>query len=74
MCGVGIPGVVESLTALQPSVYIDDALDIIAKDFCRHDGLGPLAAAEFVMRGPDDNVQADVVGYAVELLRCVGRR
>jgi hypothetical protein len=72
--GVGIPGVVESLTALQPSVYIDDALDIIARDFCRHDGLGPLAAAGFVMRGPDDNVQADVVGYAVELLRCVGRR
>ena len=70
--GVGIPEVVESLTPLQPSVYIDDALTVIARDFCSHDGLGPLATAEF-MGGPDDNVQADVAGRALELLRCLGQ-
>ena len=71
--GVGIPEVVESLTPLQPSVYIDNALDVIARDFCRHDGLGPLATAQFIVGGPDDNVQADVVSRALELLRCMER-
>ena len=70
--GVGIPEVVKSLTALQPSGYIDDALEVVARDFCNHDGLGPLATAEFIMSGPDDNVQADVVGRALELLRGMG--
>lgn len=71
--GVGIPEVAKNLTPLQPSSHIDDALDVIARDFCGHDGLGPLAAAYFITQGPDDNLQADVVGHALELLRRMGR-
>ena len=63
----------ESLTALQPSSYIDDALTVIARGFCSHEGLSPVATAEFIMREPDDNVQADVVGRALELLSRMGR-
>ena len=67
--GLGVPKVAESLAPLQPSAYIDDALSIIARDFCSHDGLGPIGAAEFITLGTDDDIQADVVGLAQELLR-----
>ena len=67
--GLGVAEVAESLAPLQPSAYIDDALSIIARDFCSHDGLGPIGAAEFITLGTDDDIQADVVGLAQELLR-----
>ena len=70
--GVGVPEVAGSLATLQPSAYIDDALSVIERDFSRHDGLGPLGTAQFITQGPDDNVQADVVGYAQEILRFMG--
>lgn len=31
--------------------------------------LGPIGAAKFIAHGPDDNIQADVVGQAQALLR-----
>ena len=71
--GVGIPEVAESLAPLQPNARIDDALSAIERDFCNHDGLGPVAASQFIIQGLDDDVQADVVGHAQELLRCLGR-
>ena len=71
--GVGVPEVAESLAPLQPSTHIDDALSVIERDFCNHDGLGPIGAAHFIAQGPDDNIQADVVGHAQELLRSMGR-
>ena len=67
--GVGVLEVAESLNPLQPSAYVDDALSVIERDFCSHDGLGPIGTAQFITQGPDDNVQADVVGLAQELLR-----
>ncbi len=67
--GLGVPKVVESLASLQPSAYIDDALSIVARDFCSHDGLGPIGAAQFLTLGTDDEIQADVVGLAQEFLR-----
>ena len=70
--GLGVPEVAESLAPLQPSAYIYDALSIIARDFCSHDGLGPIGAAQFITLGPDDDIQADVVGLAQELLRSMG--
>ena len=71
--GVGVPDVAESLAPLQPNTYIDNALSVIERDFCNHDGLGPIATAQFITQGLDDNVQADVVGHARELLRSMGR-
>ena len=71
--GVGVPEVAESLAPLRPSTHIDDALSVIERDFCNHDGLGPIATAQFITLGLDDNVQAEVVGHAQELLRSLGR-
>ena len=71
--GVGVREVAESLAPLQPSTHIDDALSVIERDFCNHDGLGPIAASQFVAQGLDDDVQADVVGHAQELFRSLGR-
>ena len=71
--GVGVPDVAESLVPLQPNAYIEDALSVIERDFCHHDGPGPIGTARFIARELDENIQADVVGYARALLRSVGR-
>ena len=71
--GIGVPHVAKSLASLQPDAYIDDALSVIERDFCSHDGLGPVGAAHFIAQGPDDDIQADVTGQAQALLRSVGR-
>ena len=70
--GVGVDDVAASLTSLEPSSDIDDALSVIERDFLSHDGPGPVATAQF-LGGLDDNLQADVVGYADQLLRSLGR-
>ena len=72
--GVGIPKVAECLAVLLPNPYIDDALSVIETDFCNHDGLGPIGTARFVTQELDDDVQADVVGLARELLRAMERQ
>ena len=71
--GVGARGVAESLVPLMPDTCIDNALSVIERDFCRHDGLGPTATEQFITQEPDENIQADVVGYARALLRSMGR-
>ena len=71
--GVGVPDVAESLVPLQPDTDIEDALSVIETDFCHHDGLGPVATARFIAQTPDENIQADVVGYAQALLGSMGR-
>ena len=71
--GVGLPEVVACLDALRASRSVKVALSVIERDFCAHDGLGPVETARFVTGGLDDEVQADVVGYAQEFLRLMGR-
>lgn len=45
------------------------ALTILREDFMDHDGLGPRRAAAFLNAGrPDDDIQADVVGFSTQLL------
>ena len=70
--GIGVDDVATSLASLEPSSDVDDALSVIERDFLNHDGPGPVATAQF-LGGLDDNVQADVVGYADALLRSLGR-
>ena len=70
--GVGVRDIAESLVPLMPDTCIDKALSVIERDFCRHDGLGPVATAQFITQGIDENIQADVVGYALALLRSLG--
>ena len=71
--GVGLPEVVACLDALKPSRFVDEALSVIERDFCAHDGLGPVKAARFIASGFDDEVRADVAGYAHDLLRSMAR-
>ena len=71
--GIGVPDVAEGLVPLQPDTYIEDALSVIERDFCHHDGPGPIGTARFIARELDENIQADVVGYARALLRSMGR-
>ena len=66
--GVGISKVVASLVPLLPNNHIDNALQVIERDFCTRDGPGPVGTAQFVTQGLDDKVQADVVGFAQVLL------
>lgn len=71
--GVGIPEVAKCLASLGPTAVIDEALSVIKEDFCDHDRPGPIGAAWFITGGLNDDVQADVVGYARQLLRTLGR-
>ena len=71
--GVGVAKVAAGLAPMQDSAYVDHALQIIERDFGDHDGLGPIGTAQFITQGRNDNVQADVVGRAHELLRLLGR-
>ena len=72
--GIGVSAVAESLAPLQTNTRIDDALSVIKRDFRDHDGPGPIGTAWFITGGLDDDVQADVVGNARELLRFMGRQ
>jgi hypothetical protein len=48
-----------------------DAIAILRRDFLDHNGVGPRRVAEFLARGLDDAVQADVVGFVGQLVeRC----
>lgn len=73
LSGVGIPEVASRLGSLQPDPNVDEALNVMARDFSAHDRPGPVGAAHFQAHGPDDELQADVVGHALELLRVFGR-
>ena len=48
------------------------AIRILKEDFREHDGVGPRRVSEFLYDMPDDDLQADVVGFVGQLLdRCV---
>ena len=44
------------------------ALGILRRDFLDLDGVGPRRVADFLAGGPDDAIQADVVGFVARLL------
>lgn len=48
-----------------------EALRVLRRDFSAHDGVGPLRVAEFLRGAPDDDLQADAVGFVGEFLRAV---
>ena len=45
-----------------------NALQILNEDFTEHDGVGASRVAEFITGGKDDDIQADVVGFARQLI------
>ena len=52
--------------------HVQKALSIIKQDFTQQDEVGPMRAARFLRGGPDDEIQADVVGLTARLLDEVG--
>lgn len=69
--GTAIDHVASALKSLLHDSSAKEALRILEQDFGEHDGIGPRRAAEFLTRGPDDDIQADVAGFVRQLLeRC----
>lgn len=71
--GTGAGDVGDLLRALVDDPYAEKAIAVLRKDFTAHNGLGPRRVAQFIAGGPDETIQADVVGYVDELLRALDR-
>jgi len=69
--GRGVEDVARCLRPLLPRGDVARALDVLRRDFCQENLLGPRRVAEFIRRGPDEAIQADVVGFVRELLRAL---
>ncbi len=67
--GSGVEDVCKCLDPLLDDKDTQEALEILKRDFSDPDNIGPLAVAEFLYHGRNDDLQADVVGFVGELLR-----
>jgi hypothetical protein len=70
--GAGVDDVVAQLKPLLDDEEAQKALDIMRRDFTDPESVGPMRVAEFVTGGPDDAIQADVVGFVTALLGALG--
>ena len=67
--GRGVDEVASRVKPLLDDVSARQAIEYLEEDFQDHDGLGPRRVAEFITGGPDETVQADVVGFIGQLLK-----
>ena len=65
--------IVEHLDPMRTDPAATEAIQILRRDFTAHDGHGPMRVAEFIAGGPDDIIQADVVGFVDAFLRMYER-
>lgn len=70
--GAGLEDVVERLRPLLDDESTRKAIEILQRDFLSENGVGPRRVAEFQTGGPDEAIQADVVGLVGDLLRRLG--
>jgi hypothetical protein len=70
--GASLEDVVESLRPLLDDEHTKKAIEILRRDFLNDNGVGPRRVAEFRTGGPDEAIQADVVGFVRDLLRRLG--
>jgi hypothetical protein len=70
--GKGVNDVAASLRQLLSDASAQQAVEYLREDFQHHDGTGPRRVAEFITGGPDDEIQADVVGFIGQLLNLCG--
>ncbi|MCC6590784.1 MAG: hypothetical protein IT168_29105, partial [Bryobacterales bacterium] len=69
--GSGVEDVAANLRPLLIDRAAAEAMAVLRRDFLDHDSIGPRRVAEFQTGGPDDAIQADVVGFMRQLLeRC----
>jgi len=66
--GAGIGDVADCLRPLLGDEESQRALQVLRNDFLDHDALGPRRVAEFMQGRPDNDIQADVVGFMRALL------
>jgi len=66
--GKGVEDVAARLRPLLTAVPARRALAILRRDFRAIDEVGPRRVADFLLRAPDDTIQADVVGFVGRLL------
>jgi hypothetical protein len=66
--GSDVSDVAARVRALMPDPQVEEALSFLAEDFAGHDSVGPIRAAEFIHGVPDEETQADVVGFVARLL------
>ncbi|MDH5672841.1 MAG: hypothetical protein OEZ06_11870 [Myxococcales bacterium] len=67
--GTGIDEVATKLRPLLDDGEAQKAVDVLNRDFMDPESVGPRRVAEFVGGGPDEDIQADVVGFVADLLR-----
>jgi len=72
--GQGPEDIAPHLLPFLPDPDAEEALDILTRDFCEHEGIGPVRVATFIKGARDDAIQADVVGFVGRLLKYCGRR
>jgi hypothetical protein len=66
--GSGVEDIAACLRPLLENPEAQRAVRVLREDFLDHDGVGPRRVAEFLFGGPDDEIQADVVGFIQALL------
>ena len=66
--GTSVDDVASRLKPLLGDPAADEAIRILKRDFRQHDAVGPRRVADFVSDAPDEEVQADVVGFIGQLL------
>jgi hypothetical protein len=66
--GYGIADIHECIEPILPETETQKALQILLRDFCDPDGVGPRRVAEFFYGQINDELQADVAGFVRELL------
>ncbi len=66
--GSGVEDVAARLKPLLDDDRAKEAIKYLEEDFRDQNGLGPRRVADFLTGGPDDEIQADVVGFVLRLL------
>ena len=66
--GTGIDNIFDRLKPLLNEQEAQQALKILQRDFSDPNGVGPRRVAEFLYASPNEELQADVVGFVRELL------
>jgi hypothetical protein len=69
--GRGVSSVAEELRPLLDDASVQKAMDYLREDFKERNSVGPRRVAEFLFGRPDDNIQADAVGFVQQLIRVV---
>ena len=66
--GAGVEDVAARLRPLLADAAATRAVEVLRRDFLNQGAVGPRRVALFLSGGPDDEIQADVVGYVNALL------